>query len=710
MPTIQGKIKRIIFRNEETGFTVLVLETREEDDIIAVGELFGLEVGDEVSIDGDFSFHPAYGKRFEAKFGNKILPHSEEGIIEYLSSGRVPGVGERRARQIVKALGTDCLRLIAEDPSCLQKVKGLGKKRAEKISEVVKNELGLANFISTVAGWGITPNTAYKIYERYGIQGIERIKEDPYELTELKGIGFKKADKIAEKLGIFKNFPSRIRSGIKYVLEEATNSGHTYLPKDRLIYESVRLLEVDEFEVEEQLENALKDGQLLQRGEKVYLMQYYEEEKYACELLKTLLVFPPNPVNASEAEIERIEKELGIAYTEEQRLGILGALSNKITIITGGPGTGKTTILRGLLRLLSLHDIRVELAAPTGRAARRITELTGYPAQTIHRMLEYNPQTKSFRRNEFFPLDGDFVIIDEVSMVDISLFVSLLRAVYKQAHLLLIGDADQLPSVGPGRVLLDLIESGLFPVFKLTKIHRQAQLSLIVTNAHRIREGKQPIIRNTRDSDFFFLHEEDATRGAKIIEELVCERLPTKMGFDPISDIQVLTPMYKGETGADNLNARLQARLNPDSPGIKRGNIFFRIGDRVMQTKNNYEKGVFNGELGIIKDLIAETGTIFVLFEHLVQYKGEELEELALAYATTVHKSQGNEYPAVIVPLFFEHYIMLARNLLYTALTRAKRLAIIIGSPRAMAMAVRNERMIERYSGLLDFLTEKTDP
>lgn len=699
----EGRVKRVIFANLETGYIVFSLEDENGDNIVVKGEFFGLEEGDSVRVEGEFAEHPVYGRQFEASCIVKVFPKSKEGIIKYLSSGRIPGVGRARAEKIVELLGENCLDLIASDPDALLRVKGIGKARAEQIADKIKSEMEFARFSSILGAFGISPNLAFKIYKRFGIGAVEMIRADPYVLTDISGIGFKKADKIAANFGIDKGFPSRIRSGIEYILGEALNSGSTYLLLEELLDEACNMLEIERIQVESGIKDGVEMGRLVVDGEKVYLSSMYEEERRAAELVLRLFRSEGMMIDVSGDEIDEIGFELGLEFTEEQKEAIRGALANKVSIITGGPGTGKTTILRGLLRILAKHDIRVDLGAPTGRAARRITELTGYPAMTIHRLLEYNPQLKMFRRNEFFPLDGDFIIVDEMSMVDISLFVSLLRAIYKNASLLMIGDADQLPSVGPGRVLLDLIESGLFPVFRLTKIHRQAQKSLIIVNAHRVKNGLEPIIRNVRDSDFFFFKEEDPKRAADLIIDLVSRRLPSKMGFDPFSDIQVLTPMYKGETGADVLNARLQSVLNPASVGLRYGRFEFRIGDRVMQTKNNYDKGVFNGELGIIKD-ISDDGSIFVLFEHIVPYKGEELEELSLAYAATVHKSQGNEYPVVIVPLLFEHYIMLARNLLYTALTRAKKLAIVVGSLKALYRAVRNEKMITRYSGLIDRL------
>ncbi len=701
---LEGEVKKVIFANEESGFIVFLLETDEKEDIAVTGEFAGLGEGDFVRVEGEFGLHPAYGRRFEAKMVERILPHKRDGIIRYLSSGRIPGIGEARARKIVKTLGEDCLNIIASDPNSILKVKGIGKKRACEVAEKIKSELELAKFSSMLIPFGITPKIAFKIYQGFGPDGMEKIKSNPYILTEIPGIGFKQADKIAEKFCVPKDLPSRIQSGVIYLIDEALGNGNTYIPYEELIDDAARILGVEKNKIKLEIEECAREGKIVVDGDKVYLKRMYDEERICAELIVMLSKGVPIGVDVSEKEIDAAGKELGIEFTDEQKEAIRGALVNKVSIITGGPGTGKTTILRGLLRILNSRGIRVDLAAPTGRASRRITELTGFPALTIHRLLEYNPQMKMFRRSEFFPLDGDFVIIDEMSMVDISLFLSLLRAVYKDAHLVLIGDADQLPSVGPGRVLLDLVESSIFPVFRLKKIHRQAEKSLIVVNAHRIRNGIDPIIRNSRDSDFFFLKEDDPEKGANIIVDLVCRRLPSSMGFDPFSELQVLTPMYKGETGAHILNSRLQNMLNPNSPGLKHGKFEFRVGDRVMQTKNNYDKGVFNGELGIIKDISFDDGTVFVMFEHLVPYRSEELDELSLAYAITVHKSQGNEYPVVIIPLFTEHFIMLARNLLYTALTRAKKLVVIVGSYKALARAVRNEKMIDRYSGLIDKL------
>ncbi len=699
---LRGKVDRVIYRASEDDFAIMKIATTDGDRVVVRGDLFGVDEGDEAEFYGDWIIHPRYGKQFQVRGARRLLENTAEGLVNFLSSHRVKGIGKVKARAIVNELGSDCLDIIVNQPERLTKVKGISKRLAQTISEVVRKEYELATFTAELAPLGITANLSARLYDELGMSGIEKVKANPFMLTQIKGIGFKKADKIASQLGISKELPARIASGIFYLLEQALQDGNTYLPRDYLLDKACDLLDVEREQIDRELTELVREDALTSANSRIYLPSCFHTEQDITERIFELRDHAASySYELDREQLKEVEAELGIDYTTEQREACLGALQNKVTIITGGPGTGKTTIIRGIISYLLSLGMRIELAAPTGRAARRLTELTGFPAQTIHRLLEYNPKNNSFRRNEYFPMDGEFIIIDEVSMVDLFLFKALLSACSPSARLLLVGDADQLPSVGPGRVLSDLIDSEQFPVYRLTKIHRQAKKSLIVRNAHRVRDGVFPIIKNRRSADFFFIREKDSDKGAELVESLMCERIPDNLNYDPFTEIQVLTPMYKGAVGADNLNQKLQRRLNPSSTGIALNGWELRVGDKVMQLKNNYEKGVFNGEIGLIIDVDADEGTVVVRFDHLIPYSKDELSELSLAYACTVHKSQGNEYPVVIMPLFLEHYIMLARNLLYTALTRAKKLAVLVGDTKALGRAVHNQRMLERFSGLI---------
>ncbi len=728
--TIEGVVEDIIYTNEENGYTVCTLQT-EEEDIVCVGILPGVHPGENLQILGTWKVHPTYGEQLQVETYEKSIPKTEHGIEKYLASGVIKGIGPTLANRIVKHFGVNTLRVIEEEPECLEVIKGISLQKAQEIGSIFQQQRELRTAMLFLQDYGISPTYALKIYKKYRGQTMDVIKINPYRLAdEIFGIGFKMADQIAASVGIEKDSEHRIKAGIKYVLNEGAGNGHTYLPLKLLMQRAEKLLQVPQ----ELMENALIDLQIhkqvwqevWEEETRIYLMPfYYAERSVGKKILELASLYEPQDDIQIQNRITQLEKEQRVQLADCQKQAIQAAMENGVLIITGGPGTGKTTTINTIITLLQDQDQEVILAAPTGRAAKRMTEATGMEAQTIHRLLEItflqeDSRSQSFEKNEENPLEADVIIIDETSMVDILLMNSLLKAIMPGTRLILVGDMDQLPSVGPGNVLKDLIHSQCLPVVRLTEIFRQAGESAIVTNAHRINTGQYPVL-NQKEKDFFFLRRAVQEEVAQTVIELITKRLPPFLSCDPMQDIQILCPMRKGPLGVIQLNQELQKALNPPSKKKKEKEFrhtLFREGDKVMQIKNNYNipwkicnpfgypldegVGIFNGDCGIITDISATAETLTVTFDDnkVVEYDYSQLDELELAYAVTIHKAQGSEYPAVVLPIHSGPPMLMSRNLLYTGVTRAKELVVIVGLESTLERMVDNNREINRYSGL----------
>ena len=725
MDTLTGTIERITYQSEETGYTVArvrpepdACKTTENlagisarDGLLTVtGELAKLVPGERVEMRGYWVTHKQYGKQFKIVDSRSIQPATIEGIRKYLGSGLIKGLGPAKAALIVDHFGEDTLKVIEKTPDRLSEVKGIARKTIKVIRSAWEEQKHIQEVMHFLIGHDVSMAYAVKIYKTYGNEAIEKVTENPYRLSaDIWGVGFKTADKIAMNLGVDPGDPSRVQAGIRYVLETQAEDGHVYVPFDSLVEECIGFLDVDSSAIPLCLDALIQDEVVVRKDDWIYLQPLYYAEQGIARHIARLVDHPrtPPPGDRIEGHIQRIEKERGIAFNAEQREAIRTAASQSVMAITGGPGTGKTTCVQGIVYLFHHVGARVVLAAPTGRAAKRLSEVTGAEAKTIHRLLEFNPGVMDFGRNVENRLEADLVILDESSMVDTVMMNALLRAVKTSARFIMVGDVDQLPSVGAGNVLRDMIDAGLVPVVRLTEIFRQARESSIIMNAHRINRGEIPDTQIWKEGDFFFINEPDPEAAADTISKLCTDRLPRRYGLDPFNDIQVLTPMYRGDIGVDQLNQKLQQVLNPSGSSLKRGDRELRVGDKVLQTRNNYGKMIFNGDIGRIARIDPDAQTVDISFHESVQYDFGELDELILAYAISVHKSQGSEYPAIILPLYSTHYIMLQRNLLYTALTRARVLAVLIGTPKALAIAVKNNQVGERYTGLRDALAEQ---
>jgi len=755
MPKLDGSVESIVFRNEENHYTVARFRPNDSgrlfrDDLTTiVGALPGVHVGELLTVEGEWEKDPKYGRQLHVTSFVQRLPASPEGIMRYLSSGLIKGIGPKKAERIVAHFGEQTLAIIEQQPERLSEVKGISAKDREQIiqSWVEQNEVKELHLF--LQSHDVSINLATRIYKQYGQESIKIIRENPYKLADdVSGIGFRTADEIAVKLGLPRDSIPRLATGLKYVLAQAANEdGHCFLPEHALLRRSSEILQAPHellTEAVEQLKNErdifiepplqpakppeasqsangdvppVDWSEAEESGQRIYFGPFWHAENGSARILRTLLrsqsKLPPVSQQYWEAVFDYLAQKRKMVLTEKQREAVQMAYQKKVTILTGGPGTGKSTSLRALLMVLRKRNIDVALAAPTGRAAKRLTEATGavgFQAKTLHRLLEYAPHDNTYQRNEENPLPYQFVIVDEVSMVDILLFYHLLKALPPDAHLLLVGDADQLPPVGPGNVLRDLLRSESIPTVRLTELFRQAQQSQIVVNAHRINAGQMPSLKREQKTDFFFISEDDPVRAQRLVLDLVQRRIPKHYALNPMTDIQVLAPMYRGPVGVTSLNEELQAHLNPSAvASIELGGRDLRVGDKVMQVRNNYDKGVFNGDVGWIRSINRENSNLKVEFLEeagplLVAYEFHELDELTLAYAVTVHKSQGSEYPAIVLPLVREHYMLLQRNLLYTAITRAKRLCILIGQQRALEVAVRNDRVALRNTGLAERL------
>jgi exodeoxyribonuclease V alpha subunit len=668
-----------------------------------------VNIGEDYELKGEWVNNSKYGWQFNFKDYQLILPTSLLGLKRYLSSGLIKGVGPSTADRIVKYFGDKTLEVLENDIQRLTEVEGIAEKRIKVISKSWEQQKEIKRVMIFLQSYQITTGYAVKIYKTYGNTAIEKLKENPYQLVDdVFGIGFKIADRIAQNLGIEPASPARIKAGIKYILNEFTNQGHCYGIINEIIDKSSELLEVEKLLVEKTLDVLKNNQEIILQEDRVWLPFYYFAELGVSKKLIELVRFPQQLINLDvPKKIKYLEKKYDISFAEEQKEAIEKVLLNRVLVLTGGPGTGKTTTVLGLIELFEELKLKIILAAPTGRAAKKLSETTGRKAKTIHRLLEYSPKRGIFTKNSENPIQAEVIILDEVSMIDILLMNNLLKAVLPGTLLILIGDVDQLPSVGPGNLLKDIIDSETIPVVRLTKIFRQDRRSLIIVNAHRVNEGKYPVIKGEKERDFYFIEEEDPQLAAQKIINLCTVRLPAKYKIDPVDDIQVLSPMYKGEVGADNLNYCLREALNLKGKEIKYGNHSFRVNDKVMQIKNNYDKEVFNGDIGRIENIEEEEHILEVNFYgRRVGYDFSELNELVLAYAITVHKSQGSEYRIVVIPVMTQHYLLLQRNLLYTGITRAKEMVILIGTKKALWIAIKNNKTFHRNTSLKERLIE----
>ncbi|MBN1868648.1 ATP-dependent RecD-like DNA helicase [Candidatus Sumerlaeota bacterium] len=737
--TLRGSIVKFTFRNDENGYTIAQFEpeeteggARKGEKIVVTGTLEGVTEGDSLELVGQWTVHPKFGAQFALESFRQVPPATRAGIRAFLGSGMIRGIGKEYAARIVKKFGEETLQVIDSEPGRLLDVEGIGPKRAETIREGWREHREVAEIMAFLQSYSISATWASRIYRQYGNGAVRVMRENPYRLAiDMRGIGFKSADKIAQSAGIAHDSAERVRAGVLHVLRESASKGHTFYPFDDLTAESTELLGIDDPARIRQatVELCKKEGEddladlggaaaraggphavaeKLPEGDKaVYLAGLHFAEKNVAAYLRSLLETGKSiPRIDAPSEIERFEKDASFELAPHQREAVRLALRGGVTILTGGPGTGKTTTVRAVIAGLCRHRVAVALCAPTGRAAKRLSETTRMEAATIHRLLKWDPKKGGFSYNASNPLRADYVIVDESSMLDVSLMHQLLKALPPTASLLLVGDVDQLPSVGPGNVLRDLIDSGAMPVVRLETIFRQARRSLIVLNAHKINSGEFPMLVDPEADakgkpDFYFVDRDEPEEALETIVKLVRDRIPKSHGLDPIGDIQVITPMHRGVLGAANLNQRLQAALNNDPRTLVHGSLSIKVGDKVMQTENDYDRDVYNGDIGVVASIDRVDHFVRVRFDRrVVQYAYGELHELVLSYAITVHKSQGSEYPAVVLPVHTQHFVMLQRNLLYTAVTRGRKLVVCVGTRKALAIAIKKADLARRFSGL----------
>ena len=706
MIKIRCVIEHITYQNQENGYSVMKVRVKDyKDDVTLVGNLLEVPVGAVLLCQGDWKVDKRYGRQFVAETWEEVMPATVYGIEKYLGSGLVKGIGPKFAHLIVERFGTDTIAIIEDDIERLFEVAGIGKKRVEKIRESWEKQKDIKNVMLFLQQYGVSTAFAAKIYRQYAKESIDKVKENPYRLADdIWGIGFKTADGIAAKMGYEKNDLRRCRSGIQYTLNELADEGHVYALEEQLVEAAKKLLEADEEPIRQAMTEMIASEDLIRENEAIYLPPFYFSEKGTAGHLLSLMNTKTRSLFDGQVDIEAIQKASGIEYDDVQADAIRCAVNSKVMVLTGGPGTGKTTTTQGIITAFRTAGLSILLAAPTGRASKRMSEATGMEAKTIHRLLEYNPMD-GYKRNEENPLEGDVLIVDECSMIDIILMYNLMKAVPDNMRLVLVGDIDQLPSVGAGNVLRDIIDSEMIPVIRLTRIFRQAQSSRIVMSAHAINKGQFPDISNGMNTDFFFMKEEDPEVAAQKIVKLVKDRLP-KAYNQPLSNIQVLTPMQRSIIGAGNLNMMLQESLNTSTQGISRGGTTYKLGDRVMQVRNNYDKNVFNGDIGTVEKVNMEDRTITINFDDtLIEYEASELDEVVLAYATTIHKSQGSEYPIVVIPVMMTHFVMLQRNLIYTGITRAKKVCVLIGQTKALSYAIKNLTVSKRNTLLKERLS-----
>lgn len=711
LQTLEGTLERVTFQNEENGYTVAkVIPRGKAYEVTVIGTLTGVNVGESLRLRGMWTEHPRYGKQFQVRDYVVQLPATLEGLRKYLGSGLIRGIGPVNAGRIVDVFGLQTLDVIEHNVNRLREVPGIGEKRAASVAVAWEEQKQIKEIMLFLQSHGVSTGLAVKIFKQYGDEAIAIVQENPYRLAkDIWGIGFKTADKVARQMGVAHDAPQRIEAGLRYVLGTFSDEGHCFATRLQLLDAATQILEVPTAGCEPALEGLLQQEELIAEDEAIYLPPFFRAEASVAAKLRLLLRSPRDRLEIFTAvdwdrAFTGLDARNDFKLAEAQRRAVRMALTHKVAILTGGPGTGKTTITRAIIQLLQSKGCSVLLAAPTGRAAKRLSELTGLEAKTLHRLLEYKPaQGNRFLRDSENPLDTDLIIVDEASMIDILLINHLLQAVEAGSHLLLVGDGDQLPSVGPGNVLQDLIASTVIPVTRLETIFRQADDSFIIVNAHRINHGELPLFPpETRD--FFLFHQEDPEQATELVLDIVARRIPAKFGLDARRDVQVLSPMHRGPAGVSALNRRLQEVLNPpaaDKTQITHGSRILRTGDRVMQIHNDYERQVFNGDMGYIIAIDLEDQTVTIAFDDTTAlYEFSELDAIVHAYAVSIHKAQGSEFPAVVLPLLTQHYMMLQRNLLYTGVTRARSLVVLVGGVRAIAIAVHNDKIARRNTRL----------
>ena len=715
--TLEGTVERVVFSNPENSYTVAMIKPADalphsKVEHTIVGNLGEIQPQEVVQLRGEWISDKRYGRQFKVHSYTAVLPSSVAAMEKYLGSGLIKGIGKTYAKALVEAFGTETFDVIENDPERLRGVKNIGPKRFDMIVKGWHEHRTMREIMLFLQQYDIPQGFAARVYRFYGEDAIEQIRKNPYQLAlDVRGIGFKSADVVAQKLGIPPDSIERCKAGVYFLLQDMAGQGHTFYPADPLITKACEMLQVESALVVEGINGLKAQGHIVlevlpDETRAVFLSNLHRNESDTAEHLDRLLCTGKlfASINGEES-VAAFQEKYKFKLAENQKVAVLDALKGGVQVITGGPGTGKTTLIRAILNILVQQGISVVLAAPTGRASKRMQELTRTPASTIHRLLQFSPQEGKYLRNPQNPIRSDFLIIDESSMIDVTLANALLRAVSSTSSVIFVGDVDQLPSVGPGNFLQDMIRSGVVPVVRLNEVFRQAQSSLIVTNAHRVNQGLPPSFTGDDGGggkrDFYFFDAETPEQALETIRDLVRNRIPTKFGFDARDDIQVLSAMHRGVVGAQNLNKELQSVLNPGTAGVERGGALYRAGDKVMQTANDYDKDVYNGDIGVIASIDREEQQVKVNFDgRLVNYDFQELDALELAYCVTVHKSQGSEYKAVVIPVHTTHYVMLQKNLLYTGITRGKKLVCLVGQKRAVLMAVKNINAEPRFSSL----------
>lgn len=712
--TLEGEVERVTFESEDSGFRVLRVSVEgARSPVVVVGTMPAVRAGSRIRVRGEMVQDRKHGEQLKVSAVTELLPNTLVGVERYLASGHIKGVGARTAKRVVAAFGMDTLKVLDEAPERLSEVPGLGPKLRDAIARGWQEQRALRDVMVFLQAHGASPALANRIYKRYREKSIDVVSRQPYRLAlDVWGVGFKTADRLAKELGVLPDSPARAQAGVIQALHDATEAGHVCVEADDVIARALALLEWEDSEESRQRGRRAVDalvlgGYVVREDTLLFTPRMHAAEVRVAKRVLELASANESPLAGAEEAIVAFERSARVELASEQRAAVRAASTESLLVVTGGPGVGKTTIVRAMLAVLVRAGIAVRLAAPTGRAAKRLTEATGARATTLHRLLEFDPKRGDFKRDAATPVDAGAIIVDEASMIDLPMADALLQAVARGTRLVLVGDVDQLPSVGPGAVLRDLIFSGRAPCVRLTHIFRQAETSFIVKNAHRINQGEAPIV-SPDSTDFFVVDRRDAEAARDTIVEMVASRIPARFGLDPVRDVQVLVPMHRGAAGSAALNQALQAALNPNAPGITRGTVTFRVGDKVMQLRNDYDRDVFNGDVGVVSAVDPEEGIVTVRFDDTrdVPYDAAALDELTLSYACSIHKSQGSEYAAVVIPLLTAHFVMLSRNLLYTAVTRGKRLVVLVADPRALSLALGEDRRGERKTRLRERLRQ----